>query len=42
MFDLPVWVGFSYVALRVLGRPEPRLFPPLGLIGGSASRPRTR
>jgi 4-amino-4-deoxy-L-arabinose transferase-like glycosyltransferase len=34
MFDVPVWVGFSYVALRVLGRPEPRLFPPLGLIAG--------
>ena len=34
MLDVPVWVGFSYVALRILGRPEPRLFPLLGLIAG--------
>ena len=27
MLDVPVWVAFSYVALRILGRPEPRLLP---------------
>ena len=34
MLDVPVWVAFSYVALRILGRPEPRLYPLLGLIAG--------
>jgi hypothetical protein len=34
MLDVPVWVGFSYVALRILGRPEPRSYPLLGLIAG--------
>jgi Dolichyl-phosphate-mannose-protein mannosyltransferase len=34
MLDVPVWVAFSYVALRILGRPEPRLLPVLGLIAG--------
>ena len=34
MLDVPVWVAFSYVALRILGRPEPRLLPLLGLIAG--------
>jgi 4-amino-4-deoxy-L-arabinose transferase-like glycosyltransferase len=34
MLDVPVWVAFSYIALRVLGRPEPRLYPLLGLIAG--------
>jgi 4-amino-4-deoxy-L-arabinose transferase-like glycosyltransferase len=34
MFDVPVWVGFSYVALRIVSRPEPRLYPLLGLIAG--------
>ncbi len=34
MLDVPVWISFSYVALRVLGRPEPRLLPLLGLIAG--------
>jgi 4-amino-4-deoxy-L-arabinose transferase-like glycosyltransferase len=34
MLDVPVWAGFSYVALRILGRPEPRLLPVLGLIAG--------
>jgi 4-amino-4-deoxy-L-arabinose transferase-like glycosyltransferase len=34
MLDVPIWVGFSYVALRILGRPEPRSFPLLGLIAG--------
>ena len=34
MLDVPVWLAFSYVALRVLGRPEPRLLPLLGVIAG--------
>ena len=34
MLDVPVWVAFSYVALRILGRPEPRLYPLLGLVAG--------
>jgi 4-amino-4-deoxy-L-arabinose transferase-like glycosyltransferase len=34
MLDVPIWAGFSYVALRILGRPEPRLLPLLGLIAG--------
>ena len=34
MLDVPIWVGFLYVALRILGRPEPRLLPVLGLIAG--------
>jgi hypothetical protein len=34
MLDVPVWVAFSYVALRILARPEPRLYPLLGLIAG--------
>ena len=34
MLDVPVWVAFSYVALRILGRPEPRLLPVLGLVAG--------
>jgi hypothetical protein len=34
MLDAPVWVAFSYVALRILARPEPRLYPLLGLIAG--------
>lgn len=33
-FDMLAWVGFLYVALRVLGRPEPQLWPLLGLIAG--------
>jgi 4-amino-4-deoxy-L-arabinose transferase-like glycosyltransferase len=32
MLDLPVWVAISYLALRILGRPEPRLWPVLGLV----------
>jgi 4-amino-4-deoxy-L-arabinose transferase-like glycosyltransferase len=34
MFDVLVWVAFTYVALRILRRPEPRLWPALGLIAG--------
>lgn len=34
MFDLLVWVAFAYVALRILRRPEPRLWPLLGVIAG--------
>ncbi len=34
MLDVPVWLAFSYVALRILGRPEPRLYPLLGLVAG--------
>ena len=34
MLDVPVWAALSYVALRILGRPEPRLLPLLGLIAG--------
>lgn len=34
MFDVLDWVAFAYVALRVLGRPEPRLWPLLGAIAG--------
>ena len=33
MFDLLVWIAFAYVALRILRRPEPRLWPWLGVIG---------
>jgi len=33
-FDQLAWAGFLYVALRVLGRPEPRLWPVLGLVAG--------
>ena len=33
MFDLLVWIAFAYVALRILRRPEPRLWPLLGVIG---------
>jgi hypothetical protein len=31
MLDLPVWIAMLYLALRILGRPEPRLWPALGL-----------
>jgi 4-amino-4-deoxy-L-arabinose transferase-like glycosyltransferase len=34
MFDLAVWVAFCYLALRILVRPEPRLWPLLGLVAG--------
>ncbi|MGZ4312986.1 MAG: ArnT family glycosyltransferase [Solirubrobacteraceae bacterium] len=34
MFDLLVWVAFGYVALRILLRPERRLWPWLGVIAG--------
>jgi 4-amino-4-deoxy-L-arabinose transferase-like glycosyltransferase len=34
MFDALVWVAFCYIALRILRRPEPRLWPLLGLIAG--------
>jgi 4-amino-4-deoxy-L-arabinose transferase-like glycosyltransferase len=34
MFDLLAWVAFSYLALRILRRPEPRLWPWLGLVAG--------
>ena len=34
MFDLLTWALFSYVALRILHRDEPRLWPLLGLIAG--------
>jgi hypothetical protein len=34
MFDLLVWVAFCYLALRILLRPEPRLWPLLGLVAG--------
>jgi 4-amino-4-deoxy-L-arabinose transferase-like glycosyltransferase len=33
-FDMLAWVSFLYVALRILGRPQPRLWPLLGLIAG--------
>ncbi len=33
-FDLLAWTAFLYVALRLLGRPEPRLWPVLGLVAG--------
>jgi 4-amino-4-deoxy-L-arabinose transferase-like glycosyltransferase len=33
MFDMLVWIAFAYVALRILRRPEPRLWPVLGVIG---------
>jgi 4-amino-4-deoxy-L-arabinose transferase-like glycosyltransferase len=33
-FDQLAWVAFLYVALRILGRPEPRLWPLLGLVAG--------
>ncbi len=34
MFDVLAWVAFTYLALRILRRPEPRLWPWLGLIAG--------
>ncbi|MGH2850744.1 MAG: ArnT family glycosyltransferase [Solirubrobacteraceae bacterium] len=34
MFDALAWVAFTYVALRILRRPQPRLWPLLGLIAG--------
>src|SRR5205807_6975836 len=34
MFDLLVWVALAYLALRILRRPEPRLWPWLGLTAG--------
>jgi 4-amino-4-deoxy-L-arabinose transferase-like glycosyltransferase len=34
MFDMLVWVAFSYLALRILLRDEPRLWPLLGLLAG--------
>ncbi len=33
-FDQLAWAAFLYVALRILGRPEPRLWPVLGLVAG--------
>ena len=33
-FDQLAWAAFLYVALRVLGRPEPWLWPVLGLVAG--------
>jgi 4-amino-4-deoxy-L-arabinose transferase-like glycosyltransferase len=33
-FDQLAWAAFLYVALRILGRPEPRLWPLLGLVAG--------
>jgi hypothetical protein len=33
-FDLLAWSAFLYIALRILARPEPRLWPLLGLIAG--------
>jgi hypothetical protein len=32
MLDLPVWVALCYLALRMLVRPEPRLWPAFGLV----------
>jgi len=32
MFDVLTWVAFSFVALRILRRPEPRRWPLLGVI----------
>jgi len=32
--DLLAWSAFCYLALRILGRPEPRLWPALGLVAG--------
>jgi len=34
MFDLLAWVAFCYLALRILLRDEPRLWPWLGLVAG--------
>jgi hypothetical protein len=34
MFDLLAWVAFCYLALRILVRGEPRLWPLLGLVAG--------
>jgi 4-amino-4-deoxy-L-arabinose transferase-like glycosyltransferase len=34
MFDALTEAGFAYLALRILIRPEPRLWPALGLIAG--------
>jgi 4-amino-4-deoxy-L-arabinose transferase-like glycosyltransferase len=34
MFDLLVWAAFAYVALLILNRPQPRLWPLLGTIAG--------
>ncbi len=33
-FDQLAWAAFLYVALRILGRPEPRLWLVLGLVAG--------
>jgi hypothetical protein len=33
-FDQLAWAAFLYVGLRILGRPEPRLWPLLGLVAG--------
>jgi Dolichyl-phosphate-mannose-protein mannosyltransferase len=33
-FDELAWVAFLYVAVRILVRPEPRLWPLLGLVAG--------
>jgi Dolichyl-phosphate-mannose-protein mannosyltransferase len=33
-FDELAWVGFLYVATRILVRPEPRLWPLLGVVAG--------
>jgi 4-amino-4-deoxy-L-arabinose transferase-like glycosyltransferase len=32
LLDLPVWAAILYLALRIVGRPEPRLWPALGLV----------
>ena len=32
--DLLAWAAFLYIALLVLGRPQPRLWPVLGVVGG--------
>jgi hypothetical protein len=34
IFDLLAWVAFCYLALRILVRREPRLWPLLGLVAG--------
>ena len=34
MFDLLTWVAFCYLALRILMRRDPRLWPLLGLVAG--------
>ena len=41
-FDQLAWVAFLYVATRILVRPEPRLWPLLGVVAGFGSRPSTR